>query len=124
MGTIGPCPVTAVGSPAACVAGLSVTRARVVGAVAVGVVGERALVADRVPAASGVDGGGDGDRHRCRRPAIAPFQVTVLVPTFGARCREVAVALTRVRLAGRTSVNSLPGLSALGGRPVLVRVTV
>jgi hypothetical protein len=54
---------------------------------------------------------------------MAPFQVTVLVPTVATAVPEVALALTRVRLAGRTSVNSSPGLSPWLP-PLLVRTTV
>ena len=50
---------------------------------------------------------------------MAPFQVTVLVPTVATRCRRWRVALTRVRLAGRVSVNSLPGLSGGAAAPLL-----
>ena len=45
---------------------------------------------------------------------MAPFQVTVLVPTVATAVPDVALALTSVSAAGRTSVNSLPGLSACG----------
>ncbi len=38
--------------------------------------------------------------------ASEPSQVTVFVPTVATAVPEVAVALTRVRPAGRTSVNS------------------
>jgi hypothetical protein len=53
-----------------------------------------------------------------------PFQVTVLVPTLARAVPEVAVALTRVRLAGSTSVSSSPALSACVALPLLVIVTV
>ena len=56
--------------------------------------------------------------------ARLPFHVTVLVPTVATAVPLVALALTRVRLAGRASVNSLPGLSACVAGPALVRTTV
>ena len=55
---------------------------------------------------------------------MAPFQVTVLVATVATGVPLVAVAETRVRSAGRTSVSSLPGLSAWAPAPLLVSVTV
>jgi hypothetical protein len=58
----------------------------------------------------------------------APFQVTVLVPIVATAVPLVAFALTSVRPAGRTSVNSSPGLSPEAEEPefeiVIVYVTV
>ena len=56
--------------------------------------------------------------------ARLPFHVTVLVPTVATAVPLDAVALTSVRLAGRTSVNSSPGLLACAEGPALVRTTV
>jgi hypothetical protein len=55
---------------------------------------------------------------------IAPFQVTVLVPVLAAAVPLEAVAETSVSCAGRTSVSSLPGLSACALVPLLVRTIV
>src|SRR5579872_297680 len=55
---------------------------------------------------------------------IAPFQVTVLVPTVATAAPLVAAAETRARVGGRTSVNSFPGLSACAPLPLLVSVIV
>ena len=54
---------------------------------------------------------------------MEPFQVTVLVAVVDG-VPEVALALTRVRLAGSTSVNSSPALSGWVAVPLLVSVTV
>ena len=56
--------------------------------------------------------------------ARLPFQVTVPVPTVATAVPLEAVALTSVRLAGRTSANSSPGLSDCVEGPALVRTTV
>jgi hypothetical protein len=56
--------------------------------------------------------------------ASEPFQVTVLVSTVATAVPEVAVAETRVRLAGRTSVSSSPGLSPWVLGPELVSTIV
>ena len=100
----------AVGSPAGGGARVVGERGGLVGAVAVGVVGDRALVGDRRAGGAGVDRGGDGDRHE--PPAgIAPFQVTVLVPAVGDGRAAGGGGADQGQPAGRTSVNSLPGLS-------------
>ena len=44
--------------------------------------------------------------------AIEPFQVTVLVPTVATGVPLAALAETSVKPEGRTSENSLPGLSS------------
>ena len=56
--------------------------------------------------------------------ARLPFHVTVLVPTVATAVPLEALALTSVRLAGSTSVNSSPGLLTCVAGPVLVRTTV
>ena len=56
---------------------------------------------------------------------MAPFQVTVFVPTVAVAVPAVAVAVTRVRPAvGSTSNSSLPVLSACAAVPELVMVMV
>ena len=44
-------------------------------------------------------------------PARLPFQVTVFEPTVATAVPAEALADTSVKLAGRISVNSFPGLS-------------
>src|SRR3954469_4187309 len=56
--------------------------------------------------------------------AMVPFQCTVRVGTLATAVPELALALTRVRLAGRTSVNSSPGLSSCAVALGLESVTV
>jgi hypothetical protein len=53
-----------------------------------------------------------------------PFQVTVFVPVLATAVPLVADAETRASFAGRTSVNSLPGLSPCVPVPPFVSVTV
>ncbi len=53
-----------------------------------------------------------------------PFQVAVLVPTLDAGVPLVAVVVTRVRLAGRTSVSSFPAWSAVAEAPEFEMVMV
>src|SRR5258706_495970 len=60
------------------------------------------------------------------RPAggIPPFHVTVLVPMVATAAPLDAVAETRASVAGRTSVNSLPGLLPCAPGPALDSVIV
>src|SRR5258708_6838920 len=57
-------------------------------------------------------------------PGMAPFHVTVFVPMFATAVPLVALALTSVSEDGKTSVISLPGLSAWARVPALVRTIV
>lgn len=50
--------------------------------------------------------------------------MTVFVPMFATAVPLVAFALTRVNEDGKTSVSSLPGLSAWASVPALVRTIV
>src|SRR6266545_1337292 len=55
---------------------------------------------------------------------IAPFQVTVLVAVVATAVPLVAVAETSASSGGRTSMSSLPGLSAWAPGPLLLRTIV
>lgn len=57
-------------------------------------------------------------------PGMAPFHVTVFEPMFATAVPLVALALTSVNEEGKTSVSSLPGLSAWASVPELVRTIV
>ena len=56
--------------------------------------------------------------------ARLPFQVTVRVPTFATAVPLEALALTRARVDGRMSMNSLPGLFSCVNGPPLESTTV
>ena len=56
--------------------------------------------------------------------AMLPFHVTVFVAVAATAVPPVAEALTSVRLAGRTSVNSSPALSAGLDEPLFERTMV
>ena len=56
--------------------------------------------------------------------AMDPFQVTVRVAGVATAVPEVTVAETSAKVAGRTSLNSLPVLSPCVPAPVFVRVIV
>ena len=56
--------------------------------------------------------------------ARLPFHVTVLVPTVATAVPLEAVALTSVRLAGRSVDELVARIVGLRGGPALVRMTV